>query len=77
MGATPSVTSRHLRHLAGLGLVQRAGRTGGSGGGAGLPVRNAELPLRRLMDMAPGRRPGCTPPDVRAAGGSRGRGSGG
>ncbi|MFJ3417763.1 ArsR/SmtB family transcription factor [Streptomyces sp. NPDC086082] len=84
VGATPSVTSWHLRHLAGFGLVRDAeggtdrrerrwaavargfrfempddeeGRSAARVLTGELFARNAELPLRWLMDTAPGLEP--------------------
>ncbi|WP_329552287.1 ArsR/SmtB family transcription factor [Streptomyces sp. NBC_00696] len=81
VGATPSVTSWHLRHLAGFGLVRDAeggtdrrerrwvaaargfrfempddeeGRSAARVLTGEMFARNAELPLRWLMDTAPG-----------------------
>ena len=84
VGATPSVTSWHLRHLAGFGLVRDAeggtdrrerrwaaaargfrfempddeeGRSAARVLTGEMFARNAELPLRWLMDTAPGLEP--------------------
>jgi DNA-binding transcriptional ArsR family regulator len=84
VGATPSVTSWHLRHLAGFGLVRDAeggtdrrerrwaavargfrfempddeeGRSAARVLTGELFARNAELPLRWLMDTVPGLEP--------------------
>ena len=84
VGATPSVTSWHLRHLAGFGLVRDAeggtdrrerrwaavargfrfetpedeeGRSAAQVLTGEMFARNAELPLRWLMDAAPGLEP--------------------
>ncbi|MEV0481064.1 helix-turn-helix domain-containing protein [Streptomyces sp. NPDC050508] len=87
VGATPSVTSWHLRHLAGFGLVRDAeggtdrrerrwaavargfrvevpedeeGRSAAQLLAGEMFARNADLPLRWLMDTAPGLEPEWT-----------------